>query len=243
MSLASAESEKTWVSIIATLAPPLEIYTTNEMIQEATDGDNEIDIMKFKQENHTLYLIVPEEDRKMLAPLIRLLFETLANKLLSISENNRAEKNSRIVTFLIDEFPRLGKMQEILELPAISRGMGVNLVLVAQSITQIQEVYGTKRAEGLFDLLSYWYIFKQNSDRTAEMFSKLIGKQTVTRTSHSYSTKGVVDLNSSKNQSEEGLPLVSSDEIKSMNPDYGLLVASHNATRPFKVKHEKYYEK
>ncbi|MCP4354832.1 MAG: type IV secretory system conjugative DNA transfer family protein [Proteobacteria bacterium] len=242
MALTSAESEKTWVSIIATLAPALEMYTTNEMIKEATDGENDIDIMRFKEETHTLYLIVPDEDRKTLAPLIRLLFETLAGKLLSVSEYNKTGVGNKLVTFLIDEFPRLGKMEEILELPAISRGMEVNVVLVAQSITQIEEVYGRQRARGLFDLLSYWYIFKQNSDETAEMFSKLIGKQTVTRISHSYNTKGIIDLNSSKSQSEEGLPLVSADEIKSMHPDYGLLVTSHNTTRPFKVKHEKYYE-
>jgi type IV secretion system protein VirD4 len=243
--LSSASAPEAWGSIISTLVPLIQNYATDDLIQQATTGDNEIDLKQFREGSYSLYIIVPDSSRKVLYPLVRILLELSASKLISISEESQAGdlKNNKRITFLIDEFPRLGKLKELLELPAISRGMGVNVVFVAQSIQQIEKTYSREEAKGMFSLLAYWYVFKQGDIDTAEMFSKQIGKHTVSKTSLSYTTRSIIgEKKSSRSLSQEGLPLVSANEIMATDEKFGWLISSHNPTRPFRVKHEFWFK-
>ncbi len=241
--LSSSDAQDTWGSIMTTATSILEPFTTDALLREATDGKNEIDILKFKKSIHTLYIVIPDEYKLVLYPLVRLLFEVTSSKLISVSEDNKAEQvGNKRVTFLIDEFPRLGKMKEVLTLPSISRGMGVSLVIVAQDMTQIEEIYGEKQAQGLFSLFSYWYLFSQNDMKTAKKFSEQIGNYTNKKENVSYDTKNLwFDLKSSKSFSYESLPLVSPSEILASSDDFGWVLSSKNPTRPIRVKNYKWY--
>lgn len=55
--------------------------------------------------------------------------------------------------FLLDEFPQLGKMPELLKVPETHRSKGVTLLVTAQSISQIYANYGQHDADTLVSLL------------------------------------------------------------------------------------------
>ncbi len=238
-SLSSAGAEQAWASIISTLTPILQVYATDELIKEATEGENEVDILTFKETSKSLYMIVPDEAKKVLYPLIRLLVEISASKVQSAKFE---DPKKVILTYLIDEFPRLGQMKELLELPAVSRGQGVTLCLIAQSLKQIEIIYTKDHAENLFSLLSYWYIFKQGDSTTAKKISDMIGKSREKKKSVSYDTKGHFAKSSSYSISDDYMPLVTPEEILSLDRDFGLVLATENASRPILVKHNFYYK-
>lgn len=177
----------------------------------------------------TLYLIIKPEDIDRLAPLVRIFFETLTKYLLSKKWNKETE---HIITFLLDEFPRLGKMKEIVKMPALSRGQGANAYLIAQDASQIEVEYKKEGREEIMSTTAYKVVLSQNSKETAEFVSKTIGDKTMEIRSKSINA----DKISGGNQSfrEQGVPLIRPQEIESMKMWNCLVLGQFSLQTPIK---------
>jgi len=79
--------------------------------------------------------------------------------------------------FVLDEFPQLGRMPDLLRIPATHRSKGVTLLLTAQSISQIYSTYSKDQADTLLNLLQTKIILNpgQGSD-IVEQINRWIGK-------------------------------------------------------------------
>src|SRR5947207_12581033 len=97
----------------------------------------------------TLYLRLKEQDLLALSPLVRLLWGSLINELITTYDDNQG-KGCQPVLLLIDEAGRTA-------IPALADhattvvGRGISLWIAIQSLSQLETVYGKARAHVLQD--------------------------------------------------------------------------------------------
>ena len=232
--LIASESDNQWAGVTGELGTYLEPFGENA-IARALSGKCDFNSDTFRKGNTSLYIKVRDKDRKRLRPIISMVIELLGSQL--ISKQTTAEDNQ--VSFILDEFTRLAKMEIIADLPAISRSYKISTLFVAQDYEQISTVYG-KDYISIFDSnCAYKVIFKQNNYFTAERLSKLIGNKTVERVSNSKgkSMKGATitagnSSNKSESTSQEGLALVTPQDILNLEDGKCLIITQGFASKP-----------
>lgn len=84
---------------------------------------------------------------------------------------------NRRIWFILDEFPQLGHMPDLLRVPETHRSKGATLVLTAQSVSQIYSIYGREDGDTLINLMQTKIILKpgQGSDLVSRM-NEWLGK-------------------------------------------------------------------
>jgi type IV secretion system protein VirD4 len=238
--LVASESENQWAGVMGTLKEKLEIFG-DPRIKKVIDSDCDFSGEKLRKEKISLYLKVEDKDRKRLRPLIAMMIDSITTQL--ISELPKDSDNQ--VTLILDEFVRLGKLESIAELPSISRGYNVNTIFVAQDYEQITNTY-SKEYISIFDSnCSFKIILKQNNLQTAERISKTIGNITDTRTSQSKNKRSmkIFDAGSEgTSKSQEGVALVSSQDILNLPNDMALILIQGFAANPIYAKIPMYFK-
>lgn len=179
----------------------------------------------------TLYLVIRPVDVERLSPLIRVFFETLSKYLLSTSWDKKKEF---MITFLLDEFPRLGKMEDIIKMPALSRGQGVNSILIAQDAGQIERVYQKSGREEIMSTTAYKIIPSQNSFESAKIISDTVGDETIKTSSSSKSMTSF--FQGSTSLREQGKKLLTPQKIMSLRPGKCFVISQFAAETPIKGK-------
>jgi type IV secretion system protein VirD4 len=98
---------------------------------------------KLRAENATLYINVELEDVRRYASILRALLGQCIGHLCS----GVPDRSAAPVTFFLDEFPQLGRFDEVARALDLGRGFGVRFWLFAQSIHHLREAYAN--AEGM----------------------------------------------------------------------------------------------
>lgn len=229
--LVAARSEEQWAGVMGTLSTSLQPFS-DPRIAAATSGPSDLNANDLKLECTSIYLVIPDKDLARLSPIVTLIFESLGSQLIS-----EMPKPGQVpVTFLLDEFIRLGKLKQVKELPAISRGYRVNAVFIAQDFQQIADKYGREAVSIFNSTCAYKVIFRQNDLKTAKDISDTIGNFTTTKLSTSRSAKGVLKTDKSTSESEEGLALVSAQEILNLSKDESIIIGQGELMHPLKVE-------
>lgn len=161
----------------------------------------------------TVFLICPPghlvgDDRKWLNLVLALITQ-------EIGRPGRA----RETLLLVDEFPALGFLPNLL--PAIEqfRKAGLRAHLIAQNVGQILQTYD---AEGFRRMLGLEYkqFFRITDPDTAKFLSEWLGQRTAT--SQTVNAQGEVSV------SEVGIPLIRPDELAGLRRDEQVLVLPGN---------------
>lgn len=81
------------------------------------------------------------------------------------------DNHERRIWFILDEFPQLGHMPDLLRVPETHRSKGATLVLTAQSISQVYSTYGSEDGDTLVNLMQTKIILKpgQGSDLVSRL--------------------------------------------------------------------------
>ena len=90
----------------------------------------------------------------------------------------RENPNTRTWLFL-DEFPQLERMDHFSTLLDVGRSKGISVVLGAQDLSQIRKTYGPDQANAWIGMIGTHIITRMNLGESAEVTSRLLGKQTV----------------------------------------------------------------
>ncbi len=96
----------------------------------------------------------------------------------------------RHVRFILDEAANLGMVPCLVRALAVVRSRNVSISLYLQSKSQLQERYGEKNAQSIFDCCSTMCFLGAQSEETLEMVSKKIGDETVFTQVLQHSFKG-----------------------------------------------------
>lgn len=109
--------------------------------------------------------------RDALRPILSLVIDLLARRLLSLPDNltNR-------VFFLLDEFPELQPLSSIERLLTTARSKGGSVWIGIQDISQIRKRYGKEGAQTILNACGTSLVFRSPDPDTGEYFSRRIGE-------------------------------------------------------------------
>lgn len=203
---AAPNTARSYVSVLST---KLGLLSDNGICY-ATSAD-EMEFEKFDEQPTAFFIIIPDEKQTRhgiatlcIVQLYKILIE-LANK---NPKNDR--KLSRNTYFIMDEFGNLPKINLLDKIITVGRSRGIFMVLVVQSYTQLNNIYGDKVADIVRTNCNIQVFIGTTDQRTKEEFSKMCGNITVKTTSK---TKGEKD-SKSESTSETSRPLIYPEELE-----------------------------
>jgi len=185
------EDNKMLAGISAELSNRAMVFATdNRVIASFTSKDDE-DMLRWEDlENSCVFMQIPEDKlgqwdgaiTLMLTQLIR----TLERRPDHYSEEGQS-KNLPPVLLLLDEFPRLGKMDAIQNAVSTLRSKGVTICLMMQSLAQLDKIYGEATRRIILEGCHYKAILGVTDAESQKIISDMIGSNNVKKESIGYS--------------------------------------------------------
>ena len=176
----------------------------------------------------TVYLRWPERDLLALSPLVRLLWGSLIDGLIT-TYDKRAGKNCNPVLLLIDEAGRTA-IPSLADHATTVVGRGISLWIAVQSLSQLDAVYGRVRAQVLRDNMEIQIYYRPSNHETAEYLERCLGRTS----EYAHSQTDREGTNVSQGLSEQGVPLLTAGEIKQMRDED--IIGFHRRLPPFQGK-------
>ena len=133
-----------------------------------------------KWEPVSVYLSINLVDAEALNPITGIFIELMSSWLLANKPEAMhagAQLGPTPVLFVLDEMPKMQKLQAVIQGPDVGRGQQVSYLVIGQDIAQIREKYGADAAATIMSTTAAKVIFRQNDWETAEKFSRLMGKK------------------------------------------------------------------
>jgi type IV secretion system protein VirD4 len=173
----------------------------------------------------TVYLVIPPDRMETQRTWLRLLITAGMQ-----TYKHRTTPDVVRCMFLIDEFPALGRLDELPRDIATMSGYGVDFTLIVQGIDQLKEVYGDAHATILSNCAYKWFC-NVNDLHSAEYLSKTLGKKTVGTTSKSTTlghSAGGGSSGESTSHGETGRDLLQPNEVLNLGRDTAILLAPNS---------------
>ena len=161
---------KTLAGIFAELSNHIMIFAADRHIMAALRKENIITPQDL-EDGIDVFLSIPEDKLDQWRPLLTL----ITNQFLKHFER-RPEKTAKPILFLLDEFPRLGKIESIMTALATLRSKKITICLIIQSLAQLDFLYGRDQRRVILDNCAYKAILGASDAETQEYFSRLVGK-------------------------------------------------------------------
>jgi type IV secretion system protein VirD4 len=199
-------------------------------VDEATSGSWDLGLLG--REAAALYILLPEPDAARLQPLVAWLVADLLDTL--IEQADRGERR-RPVRVYLDEFRRFGYLAGLSDRLPTLRERGVSVLLGAQVVSQIEEVYGQRDARTLIANTETKLLFRAGDLETARLVSGWLGQTTVPAISRTTGPDG-----SRATVHPYVRPLALPEEVARI-PD-GTVVALTGARRPAVLRQARYFE-
>jgi type IV secretion system protein VirD4 len=172
------------------------------------------------QQPITVYLRLPESELLALAPVVRLIFQTLIHDM-QTTYDKRFGKGCYPVLFLLDEAGRV-RIPHLYEYATTVVGRQISLWVAIQSIKQLDAIYGQAHAETLLDNMDTQIFYRQRR-ATAKYLEEELGR----RSEYSHSESRREGGYETQGMSEQGVSVMTANQIKQMQ-DADILVFHHN---------------
>lgn len=160
---------KTLSGIYAELSNHIMLFATDLDIQDClarTDTITPEDLENGKD----IFLNIPEDKIEQWKPLLTL----IVNQFLKHFER-RPDEGATPVLFLLDEFPRLGKVEAAINGLATLRSKKITIAVFVQSLAHLDMIYGKEARQVIADNCQYKAILNATDAETQEYFSRLVG--------------------------------------------------------------------
>jgi len=225
-------ADRQWSGVFGEFNERLDVFADPRVARNFRRSD--FSIQNIRKERTSIYLKVAPADIDRLSRCLGLFCESSCLGLIS---KERAP-GEFFVTYFLDEFPRLPAMEALINLPAISRGVGVNAVFVVQSESQVADRYGKDKLETLKNTCAYHVYFAQNTIEVAERISRSIGPRTRKKLSFATSETRITR---NTNESNEGVPLMTAQDVMGLPERRILILKQNNFPTPILAKDARWY--
>lgn len=173
-------------SIISTILTGLAIFRNAAVRNRTSHSDfhfadmrGMIDPRDGKMKPVTVYLSINMVDAKALNPITAMFIETMSNFLLANPPEHVGRSGEKMgpypVLFLLDEMPKMQKMQAVIQGPDVGRGQQISYLFIGQDLHQISEKYGSDAAATIISTTAAKVVLRQNDPDTAKRFSEMMG--------------------------------------------------------------------
>lgn len=128
---------------------------------------------ELREDPVTIYLTIPLAAVESYASALRVIIAQHINALCPHDDTEPAKVKTLL---LLDELPRLGRMEPVQQAIDVGRGYGVRTWMFAQYIGQLYQAYGNTTVDGMIAACGV-RAFMDIGDDHAQALSKAIGKQ------------------------------------------------------------------
>lgn len=170
--LQKADKERS--GCISTANSSLELWS-NPLI-DSTTAKSDFDVNNFKRKPTTVYVGLTPDNIHRLQPLMKIFYQQTSA---AMSQKMPTKEDKFGVLYLLDEFPTLGKMEQIQAGIAYFRGYKLRLFLIIQDTQQLKGTYEESGMNSFLSNSTYRITFAANNVETANLISQLIGNKTV----------------------------------------------------------------
>ncbi|NVO57043.1 type IV secretory system conjugative DNA transfer family protein [Rhodobacteraceae bacterium B1Z28] len=206
--MAGQDNKQLGIYLSVLMGGGLNAWRNPAIVRATKTNDFDFEGMRWKPQ--TCYISIPESNKQVSRPLVRLFIQCAINalrrRLMASGEDFLP------VLFLIDEFHSLGRMQGVLDAVTTLPGYGGRLCLVVQSPASLREHYGPAGEEILTESSHLHVWLTPNSEETKQKLSKALGNKTVTQKSVS-GRNWSKDPGRSESWSEKSRALLTPEEI------------------------------
>lgn len=126
----------------------------------------------------TVYLSINMVDAEALNPITGIFIELMSSYLLANAPEGVRDGQKLgpyPVLFLLDEMPKMQKLQAVIQGPDLGRGQKISYLIIGQDIHQIAEKYGQDAAATIISTTAAKIVLRQNDPDTAKRFSDMMG--------------------------------------------------------------------
>ena len=142
---------------------------------------NDFDLKMFRYVPSTLYIVFSPDDIENSAVILQLVYSFALSMNIKHKDPVEAQeaglKKIGNVLFILDEFAQLGKFTQLKKAISLVGGVGVSMMIVIQSLSQLEEHYDKGAGELKGNALRLF--IGCEDDKTAEYISKMAGATTV----------------------------------------------------------------
>jgi type IV secretion system protein VirD4 len=158
------------------------IVTDKDLVNALSPADNKSVISPSDlEEGHDVYLKIPEHLLRQWKHLVTLII----NQFITFFEKRVESRYNRPILFLLDEFPRLGKIPAVTDALATLRSKNVTVCMIIQSLAQLKLIYGHDAQEVIADTCAFKAVLGVTDRNTQKYFSDLVGTYEKMRQSQS----------------------------------------------------------
>ena len=170
---------KPLMSVYAELSRHIIIYATDKQIKSALSQDSKKNISPtLLEKGEDVYICIQEHLLRQWKQLLTLIISQFIRHF-----EKRSEETATPILFLLDEFPRLGKIEEIADVFATLRSKKITVCAIIQSLAQLDLIYGTSARRVIVDNCSFKAILNATDADSQEYFSRLVGTYDKPKTS------------------------------------------------------------
>jgi len=164
---------------------------------------------------YDIYLNIPEHLLRQWKNLLSL----IVNQFLLFFERREEKGNMPQILFLLDEFPRLGKIPFIIDALATLRSKKITICLILQSLAQLDMIYGKNERKVIADTCAYKAVLSATDPETQDYFSKIIGTYDRLKTSQGVVKRPLMGTATSKseNTSTEDRRIIKPEEFSTLD--------------------------
>lgn len=213
-----------WGTLSARLRPLL----TETVIRSLSGSDFAPSDLMTGEQPVSVYLRWPERDLLALSPLVRLLWGSLIDELVS-AYDGRVGRGCRPVLLLVDEAGRTA-IPSLADHATTVVGRGISLWIAVQSLSQLDAVYGKVRASVLRDNMESQIYYRPSNHETASYLERALGR--TSEYAHSQTERGGESI--SQGLSEQGVPLLTAREISELSDTD--IIGFHRRLPPFRAR-------
>jgi type IV secretion system protein VirD4 len=225
-------------SVRKTFTSQLDLWL-NPLLDMATAA-SDFDLRDFRKKKIAVYLGIKPRDFERLQVVMNVFFQqAIGEQTAELPENNPLLKHQLLV--VLDEFTAVGRIPILLSSIAFVPGYNVRTLMVIQTPSQLDEVYGQNGRKIMLKTLAARIVFPPNDMEDARNVSEELGYTTVK--SRSRTVPGIMGggkRSPSTNVTDQRRALMLPQEIKEMPADRQLLFVEH--VPPVKCQKIKYFE-
>lgn len=182
-----------------------------------------------------LFIVVPLDQVDKQAVFMRLFINLVLGVV--VRQDGRRKVKAPILLAL-DEFVRMGRMEQIMNIANVAAGAGIEALFVTQDTGQVEKAYGPNDARSIFGSCITKRIFNLNDIETAEWVARHFGENTV----YSQQIREAKTINEKRDfsYSEQRQKIMTAEQIMEMRADELLLLIGNRS--PLKAKQNLYFQ-
>lgn len=213
--------DKTMMSIFPHMTNAIEAIVNNDKLVAALSKENAV-TPEDLENGQDVYIQIPAEllsQWKSLVTLIVNQFITFFKKRKEEDKNNPQKGKNRPILMLLDEFPMLGKIPDIVTdaLP-ILRSKQITVCLIAQSLAQLELIYGRTARKVIADTCAFKAVLGATDAETQKYFAQLVGtyEKLKNQRSKSFNPINVQSGSGVQSSFEDNRPIIKPEEFASL---------------------------